>query len=261
VGRKASLNTARKVIEQRASLMNDPVRWNRRRWLARAGAIATAITAAEAFAQSPTVGAASAEAPPADAAEGLARLKAGNERFTAGRTRHAHTGADWRKHLVGGQKPFATLLGCADSRVPVELVFDQGFGDLFVVRVAGNVIAPDVVGSLEYAVEHLATPLLVIVGHESCGAVTAAVQALSGKSDALSSVNNLARMIEPGLPKDLHTTPEERRVAVAVEANVRWSLKQLAALPEIAKTLALGRIQLAGAVYELGTGRVRFLDT
>src|SRR6185503_16621477 len=111
--------------------------------------------------------------------------------------------ADWRKHLVSDQKPFATILGCSDSRVPIELVFDQGFGDLFVVRVAGNVIAPDVVGSLEYAVAHLATSLVVIVGHQNCGAVTAAVQALSGKPDELSSINALAKLIEPGLPPTL----------------------------------------------------------
>src|SRR6476659_1773858 len=119
----------------------------------------------------------SAEPFPKGGAEALARLKVGNIRFVRGKTRHAHESADWRKHLVGDQKPFATILGCSDSRVPPELVFDQGFGDLFIVRVAGNVIAPDVVGSLAYAALHLVTPLFVVLGHGTCGAVTAAVDA------------------------------------------------------------------------------------
>jgi carbonic anhydrase len=244
---------------QGANRMNERGGWNRRYWMlgAAAAAMAPAAERRDAAAQAPP---ARSEAPPADGTEALIRLKTGNLRFVDGKTRHAHQSADWRKHLVGGQKPFATLVGCADSRVPVELVFDQGFGDLFVVRVAGNVVAPDVVGSLEYAVEHLKTPLVIIVGHEGCGAVTAAVEALAGKSDALSSINDLARLIEPGLPKDLHTVPENRRIGVAVEANVRWSIKQLAALPEAAEAIAAGRVKLAGAVYELATGRVRFLD-
>lgn len=198
---------------------------------------------------------------PENAEAALARLQVGNERFAAGKTRHAHESADWRKHLVDGQKPFATILGCADSRVPVELVFDQGFGDLFVVRVAGNVIAPDVVGSLEYAVAHLATPLVVVVGHENCGAVTAAVHALAGDRDPLAGINALVDMIEPGLPGDLHLSPADRRIGIAVEANVRWSMKQLAALPRASKAIEAEKIQVLGAVYDLATGRVRFLET
>lgn len=222
---------------------------------AAAAAAAAALASAHATADEPV-----AEPFPADAAAAVARLKAGNQRFAAGRTRHAHQSADWRQHLVAGQKPFATLLGCADSRVPVELVFDQGFGDLFVVRVAGNVVAPDVVGSLEYAVAHLATPLVVVVGHQGCGAVTAAVSALLGKPDVVPSVNALAKLIEPGLPSNLPQLVEADRIAVSVEANVRWSIQQLAELPEARKALAAGRVKLIGAVYELTTGRVRFLD-
>src|SRR4051812_7774932 len=112
----------------------------RRQLLASAGA--AAVGRAEPSAAEPV---------PKDGGEALARLKAGNARFADGKTRHAHEGANWRQHLVGGQKPFATILGCSDSRVPVELVFDQGFGDLFVIRVAGNVIADDVIGSMAYA--------------------------------------------------------------------------------------------------------------
>jgi carbonic anhydrase len=201
-----------------------------------------------------------AQAFPKDAAEALSRLKAGNARFAAGQTRHAHESANWRKQLVGGQKPFATILGCSDSRVPVELVFDQGFGDLFVVRVAGNVISPDVVGSLTYALVHLRTPLFVVVGHQQCGAVTAALAALAGSSKEPPGIRALVELIEPGLPKDLAGDLTEQRVNAAVEANVGWSIKQLRALPGAKATFDKQQIALLGGVYELGTGRVRFLN-
>ena len=206
-----------------------------------------------------------ADAPPADlpfpksAAEALSRLREGNQRFAAGKTWHAHASADWRKQLVGGQKPFATILGCSDSRVPIELVFDQGFGDIFVVRVAGNVIAPDIIGSLEYAVAHLATPVVVVVGHEGCGAVTAALQAMAGPTKEPGGIQALVELIEPGLPKVIAGDTAGERVNTAVEANVRWSLKQLAKLPETKQALAAKQIGLHGAVYELATGKVRFL--
>ena len=117
------------------------------------------------------------EAAPKDAAEARQRLLEGNKRFVAGESAHGHTGKEWRKRLTAGQKPFATILGCSDSRVPIELIFDQGFGDLFVIRIAGNVISADVEGSLQYAEHHLHVPLLVVLGHEGCGAVTAALDA------------------------------------------------------------------------------------
>lgn len=203
---------------------------------------------------------AAAPAFPRDAAEAFRRLQEGNARFVAGKTRHAHESANWRKQLVGGQKPFATILGCSDSRVPVELVFDQGFGDLFVVRVAGNVIAPDIVGSLAYALIHLRTPLVVVVGHEGCGAVTAALEALAGPIKEPFGVKTLVDLIEPGLPKDLTGDSPAQRVNAAVAANVRWSLKQLRQLPDAKAPLEQKQITLLGGVYELGTGRVRFLN-
>src|SRR5436305_8985823 len=168
---------------------------------------------------------------PTDGAAALDRLKEGNRRFADGTTRHAHEGADWRKYLVGGQRPFATVLGCSDSRVPVELVFDQGFGDLFVVRVAGNVVADDVVGSVAYAALHLRTPLFVVMGHAGCGAVTAALDAKLKKAREPERIEALLKLIEPGL-KGLDLTPAYPRLLdTAVEANVRWSLRQLADLP------------------------------
>ena len=199
------------------------------------------------------------EPPPENSREALERLAAGNRRFVAGKTLHAHASADWRLHLVGGQQPFATILGCSDSRVPVELVFDQGFGDLFVVRVAGNVIAPEIVGTLEYAVTHLKTQLLVVLGHEHCGAVTAAVQAFDRPPHELPGLQSLIKLIEPGVPKPLPGDTTAAKIRTAVEANVRWSTKQLAQLPEAQKALKAEHIQIAGAVYELTSGTVRWL--
>jgi carbonic anhydrase len=200
-----------------------------------------------------------AKAPPNDFSEALSRLKAGNVRFAEGKTRHAHEGADWRKQLVDNQKPFATILGCSDSRVPPELVFDQGFGDLFVIRVAGNVIDVDVVGSIQYAVRHLKTQLLVVLGHEGCGAVKAALAVMDGTAKEPRFIEALAKQIEPGRKGLNPKLAGESRVSAAVEANVRWAEKQLASLPEGKMALEEKAMTLVGAVYELKTGRVRFL--
>jgi carbonic anhydrase len=196
---------------------------------------------------------------PATPAAALDRLRAGNRRFAAGMTRHAHEGAAWRRHLVGEQRPFATVLGCSDSRAPVELVFDQGFGDLFVVRVAGNVIAADVVGSIAYAGLHLRTPLFVVLGHSGCGAVTAALDAKLKKAHEPEPIEALVRLIDPGLANLDLALPADARLAAAVEANVRWSVRQLAALPTARQATDRHRCELIGAVYDLRTGSVRFL--
>lgn len=197
---------------------------------------------------------------PKEPAEALARLQAGNIRFVEGKTRHAHESANWRKHLIGGQKPFATILGCSDSRVPPELVFDQGFGDLFIVRVAGNVIATDVIGSLAYAARHLGTLLFVVMGHTGCGAVSAALDARLTKIKETEWIEALIRLIDPGLKEVDMKTPYATLLDAAIEANVRWSVSQLAALKGPREAIEEGRIMLVGAVYELETGRVRYLS-
>lgn len=197
--------------------------------------------------------------PPKTSEDALQRLVEGNERFVAGKTRHAHEGADWRKQLVGSQHPFATILGCSDSRVPIELVFDQGFGDLFVVRVAGNVIAPDVIGSLAYAVEHLSTKLVVVLGHEGCGAVTAALAKRDKPSNEPDGIKSLLKLIEPGLPNTPKNATPAECLHVAVEANVRWSCQQLLRIAAAQKAAVEKRVALKGAVYDIATGRVRFL--
>jgi carbonic anhydrase len=196
---------------------------------------------------------------PQNADEALARLKQGNQRFMDDNPRHVHEKSSWRSLLVNAQKPFATVVGCSDSRVPPELIFDVGFGDLFTIRLAGNVIEEDVIGSLQYAVAHLHTHLVVVLGHEGCGAVTATVEELLDKPKEPKHIESLIKAIRPGLSRIDLKQDRESLLRAAVEANVRWSMQQLLALPEAPKALQ-NNVGLLGAVYELNTGRVRFLD-
>ena len=200
------------------------------------------------------------EPPPRNAAEARLRLIDGNKRFVAGESRHGHAGKGWLKGLTAGQKPFAAILGCSDSRVPPELVFDQGFGDLFVIRIAGNVISTDVVGSLQYAEHHLHVPLVMVLGHEGCGAVTAALDAKFKRAREPERIEALVRMLEPGLKEIDPNLSPDKQLSAAVEANVRWSLKQIAQLPEAKKSLEEKRFEMVGAVYELKTEKVRLLS-
>ncbi|HVP42414.1 MAG TPA: carbonic anhydrase [Terriglobales bacterium] len=232
----------------------------RRQWLLGIGCAGLGIATA-AGAEAPPFATSNSESEPfpRDADEALMRLKAGNRRFVDDKPKHAHERASWRGLLVGGQQPFATILGCSDSRVPPELVFDAGFGDLFTIRLAGNIIAEDVIGSLQYAVAHLHTPLVVVLGHEGCGAVTATLEEMLHRNTEPQHIESLIKVIKPGLAKlDLKLEPTALLHA-AVEANVRWSMQQLAALPEAQRALQEKRVALVGAVYELTTGKVRFL--
>lgn len=192
--------------------------------------------------------------------EALVRLKAGNERFMRGEARFPTVQKEILAHLAKGQQPYATILGCSDSRVPPELVFDAGFGELFIVRVAGNVISPEVMGTLQYAGVHLRTPLFVVLGHEGCGAVTAAVSALDGGAAEPARIAVLLETIVPGLRGLPGSLDRDARLRAAVEANVRWSMHQLLETPEGKARVAEGTMKLVGAVYELETGCVRFLS-
>jgi carbonic anhydrase len=197
---------------------------------------------------------------PRDANEALMRLKLGNQRFMDDKPNHAHEKASWRSLLVESQKPFATILGCSDSRVPPELIFDVGFGDLFTIRLAGNIIAEDVIGSLQYAVAHLHTQLVVVLGHEGCGAVAATVEEMLHKAKEPEHIESLIKSIKPGLKKLDLRLDQDTLLRAAVEANVRWSMRELLALPEAKRALRDKRVTMVGAVYELSSGRVRFLD-
>ncbi len=189
----------------------------------------------------------------------LEQLLEGNRRFAAGKPLNKHTSLEWRAQIAREQKPFATIVGCADSRVTPELIFDQGLGDLFVVRVAGNVVDPDVTGSLEYAGLHLRTRLFIVLGHEQCGAVSAVVAAAE-ESKEPPGLQKLLQRIRPALKGINPRLPKEKQIAAAVEANVRWSMIQLATIPEHKKGIAEGKVALIGAVYELETGKVRVLE-
>jgi carbonic anhydrase len=200
------------------------------------------------------------DSPPVTADEALARLIAGNERFTQGHAKFPTIQKEILADLAKGQQPFATILGCSDSRVPPELIFDAGFGELFIVRVAGNVVSPEVMGTLQYAGVHLRTPLFVVLGHEGCGAVQAALAAVAGAAREPSRIALLLDNIAPGLEGVDRTLAPDARIQAAVEANVRWSIHQLLQTPEAKQRQAEGVLKLVGAVYELTTGRVRFLS-
>lgn len=192
--------------------------------------------------------------------EALLTLKAGNDRFCAGTPRFSPVQKEVLADLAKGQHPYATILSCSDSRVPPELIFDAGFGELFVVRVAGNVLSPGVAGSMQYALEHLRTPLFVVLGHTGCGAVSAALETLLRGTEQLSRIQILVDQIVPGLEDlDLTLSPEAMS-ASAVEANVRWGIRQIRETPEGRKYKMEGRAKLVGAVYQIETGRVRFLE-
>jgi len=189
----------------------------------------------------------------------LQRLVDGNRRFVSGALKRGNQSAAHRRELTTGQHPFATILGCSDSRVPVELLFDQGFGDLFVVRVAGNVVGTDDLGSIEYAVHHLHTPLVLVLGHESCGAVTSALLSAEDRSHEAAGIQELLNQIEPAV-KDLDPAlSKTERVHRGVEANVRQSVRQLQATADLMQPHEGAAPMIVGAVYELETGKVRLL--
>jgi carbonic anhydrase len=198
------------------------------------------------------------------AAEGLVRLKEGNRRFALGETNEDIASCSARRcELAGGQNPFAVILGCSDSRVPAEIVFGQGLGDLFVIRVAGNIVAPSQVGSVEYAVETFGTQLVVVVGHTNCGAVTAGVEELLRPMDDHSqNLKSIVSRITPAIQSVVSEEGAEdfpRLVSRAVRANIHSSVEQLSHGSEIIEQLtASGDLLIVGAEYCLESGVVEF---
>ncbi len=192
------------------------------------------------------------------AEEAHSRLIEGNQRFMRGEARFPTVCKETLAQLAKEQKPFATVLGCSDSRVPPELIFDANFGELFIIRVAGNIISPEVKGSLQYAGAHLRTPLFVVLGHELCGAVDAALEYRRHRTVHYSHIQVLIDSIDAGLEiSDAHL-PYEKQLAIAVEANVRWSMKQILGTPEWVNASEAGA-KLVGAVFGISGGEVRFL--
>jgi carbonic anhydrase len=188
----------------------------------------------------------------------LARLKAGNARFAANPGEALPIDADRRAALASGQAPFAMVLSCADSRVPPEVIFHVGLGDLFVVRAAGQVSDHAVAASLEYAAEHLHVPLLVVMGHESCGAVKAAINTKPGASLG-PNLDYLIKAIVPAVKRT--ASSGESQIKAAILANVEESINDLLEQSAILHHLAAsGALTFVGAYYELGTGRVHFSE-
>ncbi|HEX4797257.1 MAG TPA: carbonic anhydrase [Humisphaera sp.] len=197
--------------------------------------------------------------PGVTAEQALRRLVDGNRRFLRGEARFPTVQKKILIELAREQRPYATILGCSDSRVPPELLFDASFGELFVVRVAGNTLSAEVAGSLQYAGVHLKTPLFVVLGHEGCGAVGAALDTHFHGVRHRSRIAKLVRKIVPAI-KDLNPKlPPDRLLAQAIESNVRWTMQQLLNTPEGKARVAENRLKLVGAVYQIKTGRVRFL--
>ena len=188
--------------------------------------------------------------------EAISKLKEGNGRYTSGNLQHPGQTAERRTELAKTQHPFAAILSCSDSRVPPEIVFDQGLGDLFVVRVAGNVINDEGMGSLEYTVDHLGTRLILVLGHQRCGAVDAAKQTIAAKGKAPGHIQSLVTAIKPAVEAtakdDLETT---------IKANVKNVVQALRSSTPILKAeVDSGKIQVVGGYYSLDTGAVTFLD-
>lgn len=191
------------------------------------------------------------------AEDALKRLKQGNHRCVEGKSVHKHDLARWRTRYRSGQMPFATVLGCSDSRVSPELLFDSGFGDLFVIRVAGNIVDPVVIGSIQYAIEHLDNKLIVVMGHQNCGAVTAALAPPTVAETAPAELRKLIDQIRPGIQSVDHRLNFEQRLSAAVEANTLASAKRLRNVPSIAKAIKMKGVRVIGVVYSIDTGKLR----
>lgn len=200
-----------------------------------------------------------------NAADALSRLKEGNARFVSNLESRIDQIQNKHTALALEQNPFAIILGCSDARVPAEIVFDQGLGDLFVIRVAGNIVAPSQIGSIEYAVEQFGTPLVVVMGHSRCGAIEATVNELTSSEASRSPnlrsiVDRISPSVETLLETPIKNNPEEL-VHYAVRANVRSSVGHLRQGSRIIEQLiGRGELAIVGAQYFIETGKVEFFS-
>jgi carbonic anhydrase len=200
-------------------------------------------------------GAGFAVSSPAEDAQG--KLMSGNKRFVSGTLDQKNLGDARRKELTGGQHPFAIVVTCSDSRVAPEIIFDEGLGDIFVIRVAGNVLDPIALGSIEYAAEHLHSPLLVLLGHESCGAVTAA---MDEKGHAEGNIGEILKMIKPAVKQaktKVKGGNKEEMLNAAIRENVSLSYKTIRKKSPVLKHLIdKGELKVVAGVYHLSSGQV-----
>jgi carbonic anhydrase len=196
----------------------------------------------------------------------LSELKAGNERFLSSDT-HISSASSLQKlkeYAASGQTPKAIVLCCSDSRAPVEFIFDQDIGDLFVIRIAGNIVAPSIVGSVEYAASTFGSPLMLVMGHSGCGAVQATLDSLkSNKTSPSENIQDIVRRIKPHIATvaSIKSFTDEQKMELCVQANVRASVANLSHGSRILENLIrTGALTVVGAVLDLDTGKVEFLE-
>jgi carbonic anhydrase len=221
-----------------------------------AAALGAGLGVAHTADAAPGTGTGAAEPRPGTPDQALRELAEGNRRWQAFRERHPHENPAIRRTLATAQHPFAVVLGCIDSRVPPELVFDQGLGDLMTVRTAGEVLDEAVLGSVAYGVLELGIPLVVVLGHQSCGAVRAAVSAEQSGERLPAHMQYLVDQIRPAID---HSQEGDARIDATVSANVRLVRSRLAAEPELAARIGTGKLAIVGARYELTTQAVHRL--
>jgi carbonic anhydrase len=186
--------------------------------------------------------------------QALQMLKDGNDRYAADKAEPKDIGQKRRTELVAGQHPFAVVVTCGDSRVPPEILFNQGLGDIFVLRVAGNVVEPYILGSIEYAVEHLHAPLVVVLGHDHCGAIAAAL----GPEKPTGNLGTLINDVYVG--KQLPTSPDAAKLA-AVKNNVLHQVEQITGRSDVMQEAVKDKkVQIISAIYHLETGKVEWLE-
>lgn len=183
----------------------------------------------------------------------LQLLIEGNKRYVSGNPIYPNQDEKRRKEVLSGQKPFAVIVGCSDSRVPPEIIFDQGIGDLFIIRVAGNIVDDVALGSIEYAVEHLGTELVIVLGHSKCGAVTATVK----NEEAHGHIGSIVNIIKPAVEKA--KTQSGDIVENAIKNNVDLAVETLkSSEPIIKKSIEEGKLRIIGAYYHIDNGIVEF---
>ncbi|WP_204378284.1 carbonic anhydrase [Hymenobacter lapidarius] len=190
--------------------------------------------------------------------DALRQLKVGNARFFDGTARRPGLGVNQRRAQVLSQTPFAVVLGCSDSRVPIELVYDQGLGDLFVVRVAGNLADPGTLGSIEYGVQHLKSHIVVVMGHEGCGAIDAALLPAAKQQQEPVNIRHLLDRISPALAGIPEIRDPKSRKREAVVLNIMYQKEQLKKNPVVAAAIKSGKIMVVGAYYNISSGIVEF---
>ncbi len=193
--------------------------------------------------------------------DAIRALKTGNSRFFGGGVRRPELSPNERRAQILSQSPFAVIVGCSDSRVPTELIYDQSLGSLFVIRVAGNIVESATAGSVEYAISHLKSHIVVVMGHEGCGAVAAAMLPKDQRDAEPENVRFILDKIRPAVATIPALRDKKARMREAVIANVRHQVHEMNQNPTVAKKVQAGQIQVIGAYYEIGSGAVDFLET